>query len=349
MTELVKGSTGRPDHAATVYAANLLRYYGFELEHETIEQLLSQWLEQCSIDWVRLAIVESLYQGRYKAISVGQILALWQRRGQPLYHFNHEFERLVCDRFPRNLLSSGKDDNQASSPLDPGLRYRRVPFQPAEPILPFSQPDSAGPPQPIAEEGSGSVQPSQAATENLSAAQLTSGDGTPEATQSVQSSSSVQSSFSGLLEAIAPPAKADPPIHPPSEKTGVISNLQGESPTPTQMGLVDAVDSVSPVENENQPVDSTDPPLQAQTKIERLQQLADFSNPKALLPCLGLFNKSLKPKLRLHLTTLYQPNWLISSASKHPIHQFTPLAEASDFYIKLKAVANPLGSKRIDG
>jgi hypothetical protein len=343
MTELVKGSTGRPDHAATVYAANLLRYYGFELEHETIEQLLSQWLEQYSIDWVRLAIVESLYQGRYKAISVGQILALWQRRGQPLYHFNHEFERLVCDRFPRNLLSSEEEDNQASPPLDPGLRYRRVPFQPAEPIMPFSQPHSVGPPQPIAEERFGSVQPSQTATEDPFATQSASGDGTPEATQSAQSSSS------GLLAAIAPSAKADPPIHPPAEVTEVISTLQEESPTPTQMGLVDAVDSVSSVENGNQPVDSTDPPPQAQTKIERLQQLADFSNPKVLLPCLGLSNKSLKPKLRLHLTTLYQPNWLISSASKHPIHQFTPLSEASDFYIKLKAVANPLGSKRVDG
>jgi len=34
---------------------------------------------------------------------VGQLLSMWHRIGQPLYHFNREFERLVCNNFPQNL------------------------------------------------------------------------------------------------------------------------------------------------------------------------------------------------------------------------------------------------------
>ncbi len=48
----------------------------------------------------------------------------------------------------------------------------------------------------------------------------------------------------------------------------------------------------------------------------------------------------LKPKLKLQLTTHYQPKWLIG-VSKHPIHQFTPESETSDFHDKLKAVVEP--------
>ncbi|WP_421654517.1 hypothetical protein [Leptothermofonsia sp. ETS-13] len=252
MTELVKGSTG-PDNTATVYAVNLLRHYGFELEHETIEQLLAQWLKRYSINWVRLAIVEALYQGRYKAISVGQILALWQRRGQPLYHFNHEFERLVCDRFPRNLLSSSEDDSQSSSSLNPGLLYQRIPFQPVEPILPFSQPHSAESPQPVAEERSVSMQPVQPATDDPSSPQSASGDGTPENTQFAQSSSG------SLLEAIAPLTKTASSPQPPTD-TAKVAHVESTIQTPPDP--VDTVDLATPIANGNQLPNSTDSPCQ---------------------------------------------------------------------------------------
>ncbi|MEA5511435.1 hypothetical protein VB715_16810 [Crocosphaera sp. UHCC 0190] len=80
--------------------AVLLSRYGFELKRITIPELLEGWLDSYSVYWIRLAIVEALYQGRYKAISVEHILTLWKRLGQPTYHFTQDFERLIN----RNLV-----------------------------------------------------------------------------------------------------------------------------------------------------------------------------------------------------------------------------------------------------
>lgn len=85
------------------YAVALLSHYGFELKGYTAEELINLWLQTYSAHWIRLAVIEALYQGRYKAISVEQILAVWARRGQPLHHFNHDFERLISRRLPQSL------------------------------------------------------------------------------------------------------------------------------------------------------------------------------------------------------------------------------------------------------
>lgn len=78
------------------FTVALLTRYSFDRSGYTAGELMSRWLNDYPVNWVRLAVVEALYQGRYKAISVEQILAFWNRRGQALYHFNHEFERLIC-------------------------------------------------------------------------------------------------------------------------------------------------------------------------------------------------------------------------------------------------------------
>lgn len=83
--------------------AALLVHYGFDLGGAKAEKLAGQWLAQYPGPWLRLATVEALYQGRYKAVSVGHLLEMWQRLGQPLYHFNGEFERLVCSNLPQDL------------------------------------------------------------------------------------------------------------------------------------------------------------------------------------------------------------------------------------------------------
>lgn len=80
----------------TNLTADLLVHYIFDLAGHTASELIDRWLKDHPATWVRLAVIESLYQGRYKAASVEQILAFWRRRGQALYHFNHDFERLVC-------------------------------------------------------------------------------------------------------------------------------------------------------------------------------------------------------------------------------------------------------------
>ena len=86
-------------------ASALLRHYGFDLSGKTSEQIVNQWLQHYEANWIFLAIFEALYQGRYKAVSVSQILVFWQRRGEPIYHFNSDFEYLICHRLPQNLLA----------------------------------------------------------------------------------------------------------------------------------------------------------------------------------------------------------------------------------------------------
>ena len=97
--------------SSSVNPSDLLKYYGFELADQTPEQIIKRWEKQYDPDWFLPAILESLYQGRYKAISVEYILISWQRRGKKIYHFTSEFERLICNRFPQNLLleSQNKD------------------------------------------------------------------------------------------------------------------------------------------------------------------------------------------------------------------------------------------------
>jgi hypothetical protein len=89
--------------AISAQAAALLVHYGFDLGGKKAEKLAGEWLTKYPGYWLRLAVVEALYQGRYKAVSVGQLLSMWYRIGQPLYHFNREFERLVCNNFPQDL------------------------------------------------------------------------------------------------------------------------------------------------------------------------------------------------------------------------------------------------------
>jgi len=95
--------------AISAQAAALLVHYGFDLGGKKAEKLAGEWLTKYPGYWLRLAVVEALYQGRYKAVSVGQLLSMWHRIGEPLYHFNREFERLVCNNFPQNLTGESGD------------------------------------------------------------------------------------------------------------------------------------------------------------------------------------------------------------------------------------------------
>ena len=97
--------------SSLVNPSDLLKYYGFELADQTPEQIIDRWRKEHDPDWFLPAILESLYQGRYKAISVEHILIYWQRRGKKIHHFTPEFERLICHRFPQKLLigSQNKD------------------------------------------------------------------------------------------------------------------------------------------------------------------------------------------------------------------------------------------------
>jgi hypothetical protein len=86
-------------------ATALLIHYSFDLSGYQASDLVLQWRSQFPANWLHLAVVEALYQGRYKAFSVQQILAMWQRREQATFHFNMEFERLICSKFPASLIA----------------------------------------------------------------------------------------------------------------------------------------------------------------------------------------------------------------------------------------------------
>ena len=86
-------------------AAALLEGYQFEMGSHDARQWVSLWLESYRPIWIRDAVVEALYQGRYKSISVRQILELWTRRGQPIRHVTHEFEAAVCREFGETRIA----------------------------------------------------------------------------------------------------------------------------------------------------------------------------------------------------------------------------------------------------
>lgn len=87
--------------------ATILNQYRFEMRGYKAQELIERWLPTYSLNWIRMAILEALYQGRYKVISVEEILKIWHRRGHPTFHFTGEFERLVCKNLP-DAQSNGK-------------------------------------------------------------------------------------------------------------------------------------------------------------------------------------------------------------------------------------------------
>lgn len=127
-------------------AAALLEGYHFELGHHDARQWVSLWLEFYRPSWVRDAVVEALYQGRYKSISVRQILEMWNRRGQPIRHVTHDFEAAVCREFGEIKLAPAP----VTSPKSQAAKYRSIRRQPrtdplADPLagdLPASTPST---------------------------------------------------------------------------------------------------------------------------------------------------------------------------------------------------------------
>ncbi|WP_242046657.1 hypothetical protein [Cylindrospermum sp. FACHB-282] len=111
--------TTAPNTSADL-AATLLAHYSFDLNGYSPSELIDKWRVEHPIDWLHLAVIEALYLGRYKAVSVQQLLNFWQRRGQVIYHFNMEFERLICSKFPETLTAT------AAPVLSPGQKHTTI-------------------------------------------------------------------------------------------------------------------------------------------------------------------------------------------------------------------------------
>jgi hypothetical protein len=143
---------------STALAAALLTYYGTEGTRLSVRvKLLARWLKLYPEPWVRAALIESIYQGRYKTVSVEQLLERWQHRGQPVCHFNSEFARFICQNIPREL--SRFPEEKRDHGFSRKFHYREQPAAlpesdspyPASPpamALPFELESIAGLPQP---------------------------------------------------------------------------------------------------------------------------------------------------------------------------------------------------------
>lgn len=76
----------------------LLTHYSFDLDGYSAEKVVQAWLEEYSPKWVIAAVVEAIFQGRYKSASVDNILLNWYLNGKPQHHFDSEFADLVCSK-----------------------------------------------------------------------------------------------------------------------------------------------------------------------------------------------------------------------------------------------------------
>ena len=81
----------------------LMDSYSFDTNRQNLQQLVQKWLQNYDVDWIHLATIEALYLGRYKAISIEQLLHSWSRIGKPNIHFGKDFERLVSRKLPKHF------------------------------------------------------------------------------------------------------------------------------------------------------------------------------------------------------------------------------------------------------
>jgi hypothetical protein len=82
---------------------SLMNSYSFDTNQRNLEELVQEWLKNYDIYWIYLATIEALYLGRYKVVSIEQIMYGWSRKGQPTTHFGGDFERVICRKLPRHL------------------------------------------------------------------------------------------------------------------------------------------------------------------------------------------------------------------------------------------------------
>lgn len=283
MTEVpdrVKDPISSPE---ALHALCLLRYYGFDLDSHNIEEQMADWLEHYSARLIVQAIIEALYQGRYKTVSVNQILALWKRRGQTICHFNHEFERLVGGNLPVPVQEPPPppvEPDPPPSPAKPTQSYREM-------LLELPSVRAASKLKRLTEIPS--LKLSQIRIDNDEPSNGTNG--------------SDMAAVSAAAEARTPP----------------ISELKSPE-FKFQLPEIDKLDK---------------------PEAESEREFKEFKEGVIFALSSGLAAQALKPRIRLLLSRLYQIDWLQFCSSPRAIDQFIPVLEPSEFYNKLKTVAEP--------
>ncbi|MBW4681187.1 MAG: hypothetical protein KME19_13870 [Microcoleus vaginatus WJT46-NPBG5] len=305
---------------AVAAATALLTHYSFDLGGDTAEQLIQRWLGDYQAHWLRLAVIEALYQGRYKAISVAQILALWRRRGQPIFHFNHEFERLVCRKFP-NTLSTQLDFYPELSSVSAATISAAG----------FSGEGEENEPMVAGEEEANRLE-----TPALMPGEAVS---RPNEAQTRGSTTFPQTGVVGDAEAILEftdnAALTEPRYYQAEASKPVGSNPKAAEPAEKEKTAEQLLQATWPVKA--QPV-----PAKGEAPISSEQPEALDAPQEDPIEGANIEDEAgLSPKSQTSSQGKYQADWSRCDISKQPIVQFSPGPESSEFYTKLKAVAHP--------
>jgi hypothetical protein len=335
--------------AAAMTAETLLVHYSFDLSHWTAAELVDKWLEDYPARWLRLAIIEALYQGRYKSISVEQILVCWQRRSRPIYHFNLEFEQLICGKLPGAKIPE----------QDVKLTHQSAPFDDeelAENIEPIIQETD------IFLTNNPALAPTAKYKPNLS--QPTTGENVPIITED----SAEQSPAVALL---SPPENSENYSENYGEKDEIASqdvdtNQENYLPLTSEntAAKADEKEKLSPEEMHRQLInDLLQEPWLDEEDEAAIQSILNVSiNPSIINPSIDdsineasgangeIDTSMISSELAtfdletvLNLDSEQSPSATANSEfnwqeNRPPIHQFTPDVAASEFYMKLKAV-----------
>jgi hypothetical protein len=312
MTELARD--------AAIDAAELLTHYSFDLGGFTVERLIDYWLREYPVNWLRPALVEALYQGRYKAVSVTQILTLWKRRGQPLYHFNHEFERMICGKFPRNPVvlpepSRSRESDRLTLPAQLKT-FTSGELQPVDSLSALNVEVAETEDQPSPEIEVVEVEAAEV--------EATDRDAKPEPPSEEQplpkrSFPEGDRPVRALLPAAKPPT--EPPPTPSDESTSESTSPEVIQPEGTESSLETSM--LADV-------------LAESTASHPKPTLASSLQPTAVKSIESPIQPFKPANTELDTAELVQ--WTGDRISKHPIHQFVPTTGVSSFYSKLKAV-----------
>ncbi len=106
----------------------LILHYGFDLGEQSALTMVRSWSCKYDPSFLSLAVVESLHLGRYKAVSIEQVLNGWQRRGEPVPHFSEEFADMISG--PGVLAQLTIADEQDTT--EPELELEKTLFSASE-------------------------------------------------------------------------------------------------------------------------------------------------------------------------------------------------------------------------
>lgn len=109
---------------AIAEAISLLNYYGFELDDNNATEVVHFWQTIYPTAWLRMAVLEALYRGRYKQISVEEILRSWQKWDRVRCNFDLEFESLICSKVEEQTPFSLSDPPQGN--LEKSIELREL-------------------------------------------------------------------------------------------------------------------------------------------------------------------------------------------------------------------------------